>query len=459
MITLTSFGGAGEVTGSKHELKIDDELYLIDCGSWQGGFSTEAQNQEYKPKTNYNAVLITHSHLDHVGMAPLLTKNGYKNNFYCTPATRDLASIVLMDSAKINSFSKNALYSESDVIECLTHFRGHAYGKEKRLSEKMKFQLFNAGHILGSTMFSITCTSKRTFLDKLFKRNKPLNVLFTGDLGRENNPIVNPPDINIPAPDYIILEATYGNRLHESIPYSLEEMTKIINETIERKGKVIIPSFAIERAQEIIYYLKVLMAKNQIPKIPVYIDSPMAASATGVFSIHPECFNHVIKDRFISKGKNPFSVSTLHIVKDNEESLKIARSKKSCIVIAASGMCENGRIVNHLKYGLENYNNTILTVGYMGEGTLGKELVDGANYVTIDNKEKLVKANICSIGAFSAHADWQEELDWLSKIDTSKLKKIFLVHGTEESLNALKQHLADNNYKAEIVKKGESIKL
>lgn len=456
MISFTSRGASsGEVTGSKHELRIDDEVYLLDCGGWQGSQELEAQNKAFKPKTDYDALILSHSHYDHCSLLPILTKSGYQGNIYCTPATRDLASVVLMDSAKINP----ELYTEEDVVNCLTHFRGHAYGKIKKLSDKFSFQQFNAGHILGSSMFSITCTPKRNIIDKLLKRNNPINILYTGDLGRENNPIVNPPDTNIPAPDYIILESTYGNRLHESVPYCLEEMTQIINDTYEKGGKIIIPSFAIERAQEIIYYLKVLMAKNMIPKIPVYVDSPMAATATGVFSIHPECFNHIIKDRFISQGKNPFSVSTLHIVKDNAESIKIAKSKKSCIVIAASGMCEKGRIINHLKYGLEKYNNTILTVGYMGENTIGRQLISGANYVVIDNKEKLVKARIFSIGAFSAHADWQEMLDWLNKIDTSKLKKIFLVHGNDEARIALQQHLQENGYKAEIVEKNKEYKL
>lgn len=460
MITFTSYGGSsGNVTGSNHALQINNDKFILDCGFFQGNQDLEKRNQEpfkYDP-SKVDAVLLSHAHLDHCAKIPMLVKNGFTGNVYCTSATRDLASVVLMDSAKIQAYDKTEpLYNEQDVLEVIDkHFRSHAYGKRKQLTSQMAFTQYNAGHILGSSMFYIECTPKRTILDKIFKKNKPVNILFTGDLGRENNPIVNPPATDFPAPDYIVMESTYGNRLHESLEASMEEITSIVNETVERGGKVIIPSFAIERAQEIIYYLKTLMMKRKIPKIPVYVDSPMASTATGVFSIHPECFNHVIRDQFIAKDKNPFSISTLHMIKDNAESLKVAKSKKPCIVIAASGMCEGGRIENHLRYGLENYNNTILTVGYMAPGTLGYDLTSGKPYVNMGNKELMVKATVCQIGAFSAHADWSEMLDWLDKVDTSKLKKILLVHGNTSSLESLKKHLEEHSYKAEIVEESK----
>lgn len=463
MITFTSYGGSsGDVTGSKHLLKIDNEQYLLDCGMFQGSQENELRNlKKFEfDVSKIKAVLLSHAHIDHCGEIPKLIKEGYNGNIYCTSATRDLTSIVLMDSAKINSDIDNPVYNENDVLDSLYHFRCHAYGKTKTLSDKIRYTAYDAGHILGSSMFSIDVKHKRSFLQKLFKKgNDKFNVLFTGDLGRENNPITNDPATDMPAPDYIIMESTYGNRLHQSIPYSINEMTRIINDTINRNGKVIIPAFAIERAQEIIYYLKVLMKKKKIPKIPVYVDSPMTSTATGVFSIHPECFNHTIKDQFITQGKNPFSVSTLHIIKDNTESIKIAKSKKSCIVIAASGMCEAGRIINHLKYGLNSYNNTILTVGYMSPGTLGYKLVNGDTTVTINGKEIFVKASVESISAFSAHADYKEVVSWLSKIDTSKLKKILLVHGDNDGLKGMQQHLTEAGYKSEIVENSKAYML
>lgn len=450
MITLTSYGAAGTVTGSCHLLEVDKHKYLIDCGSFQGSQELEARNLEDFPfdASKIEHVLLTHAHWDHSGRLLNLVKNGFKGNIYCTSATRDLTSVVLMDSVKIqNKANDGTDLSEKDVIETLNHFRSHSYEKCKHLSDTVDYTSYNAGHILGSSLMSINLNPKSSFLERLKGGSgKKLNVLFTGDLGRSRNPIVNPPATNVPAPDYIVMEATYGNRLHEELEYSLEAFTNIINETINKGGKVIIPTFAIERAQEIIYYLKVLMRRNAIPKIPVYIDSPMATTATGVFQIHPECFNQKIKDGFIAQNKNPFSVSSLHVVADNQESLKLAKSKKPCIVIAANGMCTAGRILNHLYYGLENYNNSILLVGYASEGTLARALMDGAEYVNLNNKELLVKANVASVGAFSAHADYQEALDWLKSIDTSKLKRIFLVHGSTESLEFFQSFLYSKGF-------------
>lgn len=423
-----------------------------------GSQDLETRNRELRLDPDIDGVLLTHAHSDHCGNLPLLTKSGYSGKIYCTPATRDLASIVLMDSAKINA-GFEPLYTENDVIECLDHFRAHVYGKRKILSDKMSFVQYNAGHILGSSMLSVDCSPRRTLLDRLRKKEERINILFTGDLGRENNPIVCPPETKVPAPDYIVMESTYGNRLHESVPYSMKEMKDIICSAVSRGGKVIVPTFAIERAQELIYYLKILMAKNLVPRVPVYLDSPMAAAATGVFSIHPECYNRSIRDQFISRGKNPFSVSSLKIVKDNPESLKIARSRKPCVVLAASGMCDAGRILNHLHYGIENPKNIIMVVGYMAEGTTGRDIVSGKSHVMIDGRMRAVNAEVRQIGAFSGHADWREELFWLSKIDTSRLKKIFLVHGDADAQESLKAKLESIGYTAEIMREGKEYRL
>jgi metallo-beta-lactamase family protein len=264
----------------------------------------------------------------------------------------------------------------------------------------------------------------------------------------------------MPAPDYIVLESTYGNRTHQDQGVALKEFANIINRTVERGGKVIIPTFAIERAQELIFHLKTLMNEEKIPRLPVYVDSPMAVNATGVFNIHPECFNSNIQDQFISKGKNPFSVSSLHCVQDFKESLEVARSRKPCIILAANGMCESGRIINHLKYGVSNSRNTILIVGYQGEHTLGRDILEKEPVLTIEDDQYKLNAEVQSLSAFSSHGDFQEQLNWLKQVDTSKLKKIFIVHGDAEAQEFLKSYLTTSGYKnIEIIRNGVTYNL
>lgn len=450
-----SLGAAETVTGSKHVLEVNGKIYFVDFGSWQGGAFFDELNKTFEfPADKIESIFISHAHYDHVGLLPKIVKNGYAGKIYSTPATRDLASIILFDSAKIQLHEKNGpIYEEKDVIEAMNHFRCAVYKKEKKINDNISITFYNAGHILGSAMIDINLKQRKWF------KKKDLHILYTGDLGRENNPICEPPATDMPAPDYIFMESTYGNRTHENIETVYQELTYIVNRTIERGGKVIIPSFAVERAQEIIYFLKVLMKEGKIPRVPVYVDSPMASNATGVFNIHPECFNSTIRDKFISQGKNPFSIRTLKFVSDYNESLSLAKSKKPAIVISASGMADNGRILSHLKYGIENPNNTILIVGYMAENTLGRKILDKCEKVTIDKQELTLKAEVQKINAFSAHADYKEMSDWLSKIDASKLKKIFLVHGEKDSQEFFKNHLTNLGYNVEIVKSGVNYKL
>lgn len=443
----------GEVTGSKHYIELNKKIYEIDCGAFQGGKDPDKRNKESE-LIQPDAVILTHGHYDHSGLLPRLIKEGYSGKIYSTPATRDLTSIILMDSAKIQAHEKGEpAYEEKDCLETMNHFSCSIYGKQKNISDDIKLTFYNAGHILGSAMADLQFTKR-----KLFGKEK-IHILYTGDLGRESNPLVNPPETKIPAPKYIFLESTYGNKTHESMDKVYNELQYIINRTIERGGKVLIPSFAVERAQEIIYFIKNLMADGKIPKVPVYVDSPMAVNATGVFSIHSECFNDKIKNDFMAKGKNPFSVRSLKTISNYKDSLSIARSKKPAIVISAQGMCEAGRIINHIKHGIENPDNTILLVGYMCEGTLGRKILDKEETVEIDGENFKLKAEVHKIDAFSAHADYKEILDWLSKIDTSKLKKIFLVHGEADAQANLSKVLTNHGFDNEIVKADIKYKL
>lgn len=459
-ISLQSFGAVdGTVTGSKHFLKIDDKYIIIDYGAWQGNQDDILKNKEFEcpvPLDQIETVILTHAHFDHCGLLPKLVKAGYTGKIRSTPATRDLASIIMLDSAKIQKYEKNGdYYTEADVVKTINQFRCHFYHKEKHLNDKVNITFYDAGHILGSALTDISIQKRGLFGIK----KKPLHVLFTGDLGRDCNPITNPPDVNMPAPDYIVMESTYGNRTHQATGVAITEFANIINRTIERNGKVIIPAFAIERAQEIIYHLKNLMRENKIPRVPVFMDSPMAVNATGVFNIHPECFNKKIQDDFISKGKNPFSVMSLHCITDYKESVSVARDNKPCIVIAASGMCSEGRIVTHLLYGLGNSRNTVVLVGYQGEGTRGRELQQKMPFVNINGDDIKVNAEVHNISAFSSHADSIEMINWLSKIDTSRLKRIFLVHGDSNAQEQLKTLLEGKGYTVSIVEKDKRYSL
>lgn len=454
---MTSFGGCdGKVTGSKHFLKVGDKYILIDYGAWQGSRDDQQLNKDFDcpvPLNEIETVILTHAHYDHCGLLPKLIKAGYEGKIRSTPATRDLASIIMLDSARIQQHERvGSYYEESDVVKTINHFRCHFYHKEKRLNDYTKVTFYDAGHILGSALVDLEIDNRNIF-QKPFK--KPLHILFSGDLGRDCNPITNKPETCMPAPDYIVLESTYGNRTHQDQGVALKEFANIINRTVERSGKVIIPTFAIERAQELIFHLKTLMNEEKIPRLPVYVDSPMAVNATGVFNIHPECFNSNIQDQFISKGKNPFSVSSLHCVQDFKESLEVARSRKPCIILAANGMCESGRIINHLKYGVSNSRNTILIVGYQGEHTLGRDILEKEPVLTIEDAQYKLNAEVQSLSAFSSHGDFQEQLNWLKQVDTSKLKKIFIVHGDAEAQEFLKSYLTTSGYKnIEIIRNG-----
>jgi len=451
-----NLGAAEEVTGSSTIFEINGKKYMIDCGAFQNEDAYD-KNLKKEIPTDIEACILTHCHYDHTGLLPLLLKKGYKEKIYSTPATRDLTAVVLMDSAKIQQVEKQVLYKESEAIKVMDKFSCQQYGKEKKINDELSFTFYNSGHVLGSAMVDLAI-SKSNWLPFLNK-NKKTHILCAWDMGRENNPLINSPEKNIPAPEYIFLESTYGDKTHESIETVYQELTYVINRTISRGGKVLVPSFAIERAQEIIFFIKVLMAKNKIPRVPIYIDSPMASNATGVFNIHPECFNEDIVNNFFSEGKNPFSVKSLKFISSHRESICIAKSKKPAIIIAGNGMCEAGRILNHLKYGIENPNNTILIVGYMSENTLGRKILAKEENLVIDEEKRSLKAEVQRINAFSAHADYKEMLKWLKSIDTSKLKKIFLVHGEKEPQIFFKSFLRKNGFNAEIVKLGETYNL
>ncbi|MDR2535726.1 MAG: MBL fold metallo-hydrolase [Treponema sp.] len=463
-ITFYSLGAAEEVTGSKHILEIHGKSYLIDCGAFQGSRSeADRKNRNLGiPPDRLDAAVLTHGHLDHCGLLPLLVKQGYRKNVYATPATRDIASLIMMDSANIQArdaaylkqqakkkgetFDWQPLYEEKDAIQATSQILGVSYNRPVFMAEGIELEFFDAGHILGSAMAYITVK----------KEGKQTNILCTGDLGRKGKPIIRDPEL-VPPPDYLVLESTYGDRLHGTANDAMEKLGELAKRTVKTKGRIIIPSFAIERTQELVYYFHLLVDDGIIPEIPIYVDSPMATNATTIFQVHPECYDEEIREAFIKHHKNPFGFNSLHFTASVEESKALNTRPGPLIIISADGMCEAGRIQHHLINSISDPNTTILTVGYMAEHTLGRRIRNKEKEVKIHGQWFKRKAEVEEINAFSAHADYQEAVEWLDALDTSRLKRIFLVHGEPKAQSAFKRYLADRGYpQTEIVQYGKT---
>lgn len=480
-VSIYSKGGVEEVTGSCHILDIDGKKYMIDCGLFQGKRAeSDKKNRNFDIAADeIDSVILTHAHADHSCRLPLLCKKGFNGKIYSTPATRDLANIVMMDSAKIQQkdielinkkrvknkediLKKEPLYNEKDVLKTSSQFKTFGYKTKTEISDNVDIEFFDAGHILGSSFVSMNIKGVDAdgIFSKMLGKKKDMNILFSGDIGRPNRPIIHNPSTDMPAPDYIVLESTYGNRKHESIEFAMDELADIVNDTVSKNGKLIIPCFAIERTQEVLYYLHLLSDQKRIPKkIPIYVDSPMASNATQIFNIHQECYNTETHEKFLSKGKNPFSFGQLSFVDTVSESKGLDTMPGPMIIISANGMMEEGRVVYHTQAAIEDPNNTILIVGFMAENTLGRKIRDGEKTVNIMERSYNVNASIKTINAFSAHADYEEITDWLNHIDTSRLRKIFLVHGEKDAQSFLQEYLTKKGFLTEIIKLGKTYTL
>lgn len=452
-ITFYSLGAAEEVTGSKHVLEVDGRSYLIDCGAFQGKRAeADRKNRDFGIDVDrIESVVLTHGHFDHCGLLPLLPKRGYRGNIYATPATRDIAGLVMMDSARIQArdadylrrqaskkgekFDWQPLYTEQDAIKASSLMVTASYERPLWIGDGVKLEFFDAGHILGSSMAFITVN----------RGGKETRIAYTGDLGRAGKPIIRDPDI-IPAPDYLVLESTYGDRRHDSTQDAMKRLGEVALRAVRTGGKILIPAFAIERTQELVYYFHMLTDQGIIPEIPIYVDSPMATNATTIFQVHPECYDQETHDAFIKHHKNPFGFNSLHFTTSVDESKALNNLKGPAIIISADGMCEAGRIQHHLINNIGDPNTTVLIVGYMAEHTLGRRIRDREEEVKIHGQWFKRRAEVEAIDAFSAHADYQETYDWLAKVDTSRLKKIFLVHGEPRAQNAFKAFLADKGF-------------
>ncbi len=435
-------GASTGVTGSCHMLTSGEHKILLDCGQFQGGKAQDALNYEKFPfePSEIECVVLSHAHIDHCGRLPLLTKRGFEGKIYCTDATADLLSVMLKDSAYIheketewkNRKAERAgreqvepLYTIEDAEKTLSLVSPILYDQQIEINSDMKIVFNDAGHILGSAITELWVTED----------DKESKIVFSGDLGMEGRPILRDPTY-IKKADYVIMETTYGNRIHKELGSGVEKLIEIILNTTRRGGNVVIPSFAVGRTQELIYELNRFYDSNneyrkELDKIFVYIDSPMATTATEIFRRNAQVFDEETRE-YILKGDNPLEFKNLKFTRSSKESQDLNFNKEPKIIISASGMCEAGRIRHHLKHNLWNPKNSIVFVGYQGQGTLGRSLVEGIKMVTLFGEEIQVNAEIHNLEGFSGHADQNGLFAWLAHFE-QKPKQIFLVHGEEES--------------------------
>lgn len=447
-------GGAQTVTGSQHLLYINGKKILLECGLFQGRRSeTYDKNKNFKfNPAEIDALILSHAHIDHSGNIPNLVSKGFKGLIYATSATVDLCQIMLRDSAHLQEKdiewvnkkkSKKGeepiepLYVLEDVEKAMEQFVGVQYNRTIDLFSGIRFTFRDAGHILGSAGVHIEIEESG---------GKKINFGFSGDIGRPDSPVIKSPDV-LRDLDVLIMESTYGNRLHSPAEEVEEDFASTIMKVINEGGKVIIPAFAVGRTQTIVYLLHKLFDQNRIPEIPIYVDSPMAVDATAVFRSHPECLDRETYRIFLEEGTDPFGFGRLKYIKKTEESKELNEKTGPMIIISASGMAEGGRILHHLANNIGNPKNLILFVGYAAEHTLARRIMDGNERVNIFGEEYEVRAKIKKMDYFSGHADQKELLDYLRLNQQNKLKNIFLVHGEEDMALPFREKLLQKGYK------------
>jgi metallo-beta-lactamase family protein len=459
-------GAIAEVTGSKVLLTTKSgKKILLDCGMYQGkGLETDAMNRDlgFVP-SEIDILLLSHAHIDHSGLIPYICKNGFHGKIYCTHATRDLCSIMLPDSGNIQEsdtrdFNRKRsqagmetiepIYTARDAFASLRYFVSMPLDLEITIEDGVKVMFTDTGHILGGSAVNLTITE-----DGQEKR-----LCYTGDIGRYNKYLLKDPS-PFPQADYIIAESTYGDRKHDAINSIEEKLARIVQETCVKKfGKLLIPSFAIGRCQEIIYILNKLKKQKRLPDVPIFVDSPLAVSATDIFRLHTECFKDDILD-LIRTQNDPFGFDNLHYVRTKEDSKRLNTYNRPCIVIAASGMMEAGRIKHHLANNIENRKTTILIVGYCAPRTLGRRIMDGEKIVSIYGNKYQVNAQIEEIDALSGHGDYEEMYRFLSCQDKSQVKQMFLVHGETEVEEKYCNFLQNQGFKNVCIPKKEVVKV
>jgi metallo-beta-lactamase family protein len=448
-LKLKFLGAVQNVTGSRHMFQANGTRLLVDCGLYQER-QFKARNWEpfEVPPKSINAVLLTHAHLDHCGLLPKLVKEGFKGKIYGTSATGEIARIIWMDSAKIQEedaeykrkrhvregrkgpFPVVPLYTTEDVEVCCPLFSPVKYKQPIHIADGLEAVFFDAGHVLGSSIIQI----------KAQINGSERIILFSGDMGRPDRPIVQDPT-SFEQADYILIESTYGDRVHQEKEDTKKMIADVINSAKKAGGNIIIPSFALERSQELLYYINELMLEGAIPHLTVFLDSPMASKITKVFQHHRELFDEEMTEH-VRHNESPFKFPELKITGTSDESKRINHITGTNIIIAGSGMCTGGRIKHHLVNNISNPKNTIMFVGYQAEGTLGRIILGGKKEVRILGQKHLVKAKIARINGFSAHADRNELFSWLSRLKKPP-RKVFVVHGETKSAHQFGDYIRE----------------
>lgn len=460
-LKLTFWGGAGQVTGSMHLLEAAGTRTLLDAGLFQGRRKESAELNANLPfdARRLDTVILSHAHIDHIGRVPLLVNRGFHGPIYSTAATRDLCAIMLADSAHIQEKDfeylerrgragpeSRPLYTMRDAVRTQELIVGVPYRRIQHLRKHMTLEYTDAGHILGSASVDLRITEGGTH-----------RLVFSGDIGRSGLPIIRDPDPPAGPVDTLIIESTYAERMHETVEGAEERLGEIVRRVAARGGKVLIPSFAVGRTQELVYSLNALFRANRIPKIPVYIDSPLAIEATSVFRMHPEIFDR--SEQLVESDSPIFDFSLVHYTRDVADSKRLNTLHGPAIIISASGMAESGRILHHLKNHAGDHRNCILFVGFQGEHTLGRRIQDGADVVKIFGDEAPVRAEVETIGGYSAHADRNELRAWVKRMG-GPIRRAFCVHGEPSALDAMAQILREEGVKdVQVPRHGESFDL
>lgn len=445
---ITFHGAARTVTGSKHLLSLNNgKNILLDCGMFQGmGKESYPMNRDFGfDARQVNYMILSHAHIDHSGLIPMLVKFGFTGRIYGSEATLDLAAILLKDSARIQEADSKfinkkryadgrepvePLYTVEDVDDAILLFEPVPFETPYAIDENVELQLFDAGHIIGSS----------TVYLEIKEEGKRTRIGFSGDVGRYGDPILKSPQ-SFPQVDYMLIESTYGNRLHDKIEETPEHLRDLIVETcVEKRGKLIIPAFSVGRTQELLYALNELELDYRLPNIKYYVDSPLSVAATNVVKKHPECFNRSVQ-KIMKFDKDPFDFQGLHFIEDKRDSQALNDSDEPCVIISASGMAEAGRVKHHIANSIGNPKNTILMVGYCEKHTLGARLKERPSEVTIFGDLFKVRADIRQIESMSAHADYKDLCQYLSTQEPDEVKRIFVVHGEPESQEAFRERL------------------